>query len=143
LLPFSLNTFYSNILKMIRRSCLIITITLAVFASVGVAFVPPVHRVASASHLHSSLQENLEIKVAATAAFIVANAPAVALAIEDDYEYGKVDAPIGFAVGAGILAIATAFLPVLLKGGEEAFEEIREQEKDTFGKGKDVLKKRK
>jgi hypothetical protein len=131
---------YSNILKMIRHSCLIITITLAVFASFGAAFVPRVHRVASASHLHASLQENLSTKVAATAAFIVANAPAVVLAIEDDgYEYGKVDAPIGFAWAAGVLVLGTAFLPVLMKGGEEAFDEMRDREKDTFGKNNDIL----
>jgi hypothetical protein len=63
----------------------------------------------------------------------------------DEYVYGSVDAPIGLAVGVGILAIATAALPVLLRGGEEAFEEIRERDEGTFGspdKNKDVLKSR-
>jgi hypothetical protein len=63
----------------------------------------------------------------------------------DEYVYGSVDAPVGLAVGAGILAIATAALPVLLRGGEEAFEEIRERDEGTFGspdKNKDVLKSR-
>jgi len=53
-----------------------------------------------------------------------------------------VDAPIGLAVGGGILAILTALLPVFLRGGEEAFEEIRERDEGTFGSGKDVLRKK-
>lgn len=52
------------------------------------------------------------------------------------------DAPIGLAVGGGILAILTALLPVFLRGGEEAFEEIRERDEGTFGSGKDVLRKK-
>jgi hypothetical protein len=75
-----------------------------------------------------------------------ASAWAAAAAPEgDEYVYGSVDAPIGLAVGVGILAIATAALPVLLRGGEEAFEEIRERDEGTFGspdKNKDVLKSR-
>jgi hypothetical protein len=61
----------------------------------------------------------------------------------EEYVYGAVDAPIGLAFGAGILAIATAALPVLLRSGEQAFEEIRERDEGTFGANtKDVLKKR-
>lgn len=81
---------------------------------------------------------------ATAAALIMANIPLIALAAEEEYEYGAVNAPIGIAVGAGILAIATALLPVALRGGEEAFEDIRERDKKTFGakSNKDVLKKR-
>ncbi|GMH82312.1 hypothetical protein TrST_g12546 [Triparma strigata] len=57
----------------------------------------------------------------------------------DGYEYGSVDAPIGIAWGVGILAILTSFLPLALKGGEEALDDMRENEKYSFGKGKDVL----
>lgn len=93
------------------------------------------------SHLEASLQQQLEIKAATAAAFIVANVPAVVSAVEEDYEYGAVDAPIGIAVAAGVLAILTALLPIALRGGEEAFEEIRERDKDTFGsKDADILK---
>jgi hypothetical protein len=48
------------------------------------------------------------------------------------------------AWGVGVLAIATALLPIALRSGESAFEEIRERDQDTFGKNnKDVLNKRK
>ncbi len=53
----------------------------------------------------------------------------------DDYEYGAVDAPIGLAWGAGVLAVGTALLPIALKGGEEAFEEMKSQDEDTWGTG--------
>jgi hypothetical protein len=62
----------------------------------------------------------------------------------DEYVYGAVDAPIGLAFGAGVLAIATAALPVLLRSGERAFEEIRERDEGTFGADtRDVLKSKK
>lgn len=48
--------------------------------------------------------------------------------VVDDYEYGKVNAPIGIAWGVGVLAIATSLLPLLLKGGEEALDDMRENE---------------
>jgi len=55
-----------------------------------------------------------------------------------------VDAPIGIAVGGGILAILTALLPVFLKGGEEAFEEMKENDAAGWGTGNsDKLRKRK
>jgi hypothetical protein len=49
--------------------------------------------------------KNLAAKIAAASAFVIANVPVIASAVEDDYEYGAVDAPIGLAIGAGILAI--------------------------------------
>ena len=55
--------------------------------------------------------------------------------VTDDYEYGAVDAPIGLAWGAGLLAIATALLPIAMQGGEEAFEEMRQSEEADWGKG--------
>ena len=49
----------------------------------------------------------------------------------------------GIAVVGGCLAVLTALLPLLLKGGEEAFEEMKEQDKDKWGKNNsDTLKKR-
>mmetsp|Transcript_9240 Transcript_9240/g.11657 ORF Transcript_9240/g.11657 Transcript_9240/m.11657 type:complete len:146 (+) Transcript_9240:62-499(+) len=84
-------------------------------------------------------------KIAAASAAVFALHPLSALAEEvDDYQYGAVNAPIGLAWGAGVLAILTALVPVLLKGGEEAFEEMREQEADTWGSGnRDKLKRKK
>ena len=60
----------------------------------------------------------------------------------DGYEYGAVDAPISIAWGVGVLAILTSFLPLALQGGEEALDEMRENEKYSFGKSKDILKGR-
>ena len=53
----------------------------------------------------------------------------------DTYEYGAVDAPIGLAWGVGVLVILSALLPLALQGGEEAFEEMKESESDTWGSG--------
>jgi len=64
---------------------------------------------------------------------VVSASPLIALA-EDEYEYGAVDAPIGIAVGGGILAVLTALLPLFLQGGEEAFEEMKANDKDQWGK---------
>lgn len=44
----------------------------------------------------------------------------------------------GLAWGAGVLAILTALLPVVLQGGEEAFEEMKDRD---FNTGADVLGK--
>mmetsp|Transcript_8156 Transcript_8156/g.17665 ORF Transcript_8156/g.17665 Transcript_8156/m.17665 type:complete len:141 (-) Transcript_8156:272-694(-) len=77
----------------------------------------------------------------AFAATLVAS-PLAAVAEGDDYEYGAVDAPIGLAWAAGLLAILTAAVPVLLQGGEKALEQQRIDEGGTFGKSEDVLKKR-
>ena len=79
----------------------------------------------------------------AAASGILTTFPLVALAVEDDsYEYGAVDAPIGLAVGGGLLAILTAAVPVLLRPGEEALEEQRKNEGESFGTGRDILNKR-
>ena len=75
---------------------------------------------------------------AATAATVVLSttSPLIALA-EEDYEYGAVNAPIGLAWGVGVLAILTALLPIALRGGEEAFEEMKDRDKDKWGKRED------
>jgi len=77
------------------------------------------------------------MKFASTAAASLALSPLAAIAeeVQDDYEYGAVDAPIGLAWGAGVLVILTALLPLALQGGEEAFEEMRQQDSDTWGTG--------
>jgi hypothetical protein len=141
---------------MLHRSLLL----LGLFASVSHGFVTPLPKTKAASRSTSSLYlrepkhttDASPVSVpsrfaVAAAAFATACAPLLALAAaeEEDYEYGAVNAPggIGIAVVGGILAILTALLPVLLRGGEEAFEEIRERDQDTFGKKADVLKKRK
>lgn len=126
---------------MIRRAFL-----LCLLASAVAAFVPKAASSARSFPLQASPVEHMESKIAVASAFVMANIPAIVLAVaevEDDYEYGKVDAPIGLAVGAGILAILTALLPIALQGGEKAFEEIKERDANTFGKkNSDVLKKK-
>ena len=72
----------------------------------------------------------------------LAASPLAAVAESDDYEYGAVDAPIGIAWAAGVLAILTAAVPVLLQGGEKALEQQRIDEGGSFGKSQDILKKR-
>jgi hypothetical protein len=95
--------------------------------------------------------KQLTVLAATTAAMLVSVssslllplAAAAAEIVDDGYEYGAVDAPIGIAVAGGILAILTALLPVALRGGEEAFEEIKDRDKGSFGKPNDLLKKKK
>ena len=71
-------------------------------------------------------QEWKDKAAVASAALLTANLPVwAALAVEDDYEYGAVDAPPLVPIIGGVLAIATAALPIALKPGEEAFEEVR------------------
>jgi hypothetical protein len=92
---------------------------------------------------------SVNAKIAAALTIAAINiAPLAALAeglAEEDYEYGAVDAPIGIAVAGGIVAILTALLPVVMKGGAEAFEEMKDRDADagSFGKNKDVLNGRK
>lgn len=79
-----------------------------------------------------------------TAAVVISTSPLIALAEEvDDYEYGAVNAPIGIAWAGGLLAVLTALLPLALRGGEEAFEEMKERDSGKWGTGQtDALKKR-
>eukprot|EP01083_Nonionella_stella_P081285 223812_1 len=78
-------------------------------------------------------------KVTAAATALIALQPLAAIAEEvaeqDNYEYGAVDAPIGLAWGAGVLAVLTALLPLALQGGEEAFEEMRDSDSAQWGTG--------
>jgi hypothetical protein len=95
----------------------------------------------------SSLVRTLTFNAITLSALVAATSPVLAAvdAAAGDYEYGAVNAPIGLAVGGGILAILTALLPVALRGGEDAFNEIRDRDASTFGdnkKNKNVLNKR-
>ena len=75
------------------------------------------------------------VGVAATVATAFAASPLAAIAAEsEEYEYGAVDAPIGIAVGGGLLAILTALLPVVMSGGEEAFDEMKDRDSEKWGK---------
>mmetsp|Transcript_4281 Transcript_4281/g.10977 ORF Transcript_4281/g.10977 Transcript_4281/m.10977 type:complete len:118 (+) Transcript_4281:63-416(+) len=68
-------------------------------------------------------------------------APLVALAAQDDYEYGAVNAP-GWVLPVGALTvIATALLPLALQAGDDAQREMAERDSSTFGKGKSPLEK--
>jgi len=83
----------------------------------------------------NSLVEKMS-KFAMTAAVAISTSPLVALAEEvDDYEYGAVSAPISVAWVGGVFAVGTALLPIALQGGEDAFNEMRENDKGTFGTG--------
>lgn len=116
-------------------------------AQVALGFVP-VHQSASSKvSLEASskpLSDRFSQFVIATTA-VVATSPLAALAEEvDDYEYGAVDAPIGIAVGLGIVAILTAAVPVFMQGGEEAFNEMKERDSGNWGSGQtDALSKKK
>ena len=138
------------------RISLVSLFIVGVLASLSTAFVPqrqhnprPHAAVALPAAKNTPWHNNeWDAKIIATAsAFVMANAvPLIALAAEaeENYEYGAVDAPIGLAIGGGILAILTALLPIALKGGEEAFEEIKDRDQSSFGKqNKDVLQKKK
>lgn len=81
-------------------------------------------------------------KVASATATLVAAFPSIAMAVveaDGDYEYGAVDAPISIAWVGGAFLILTSFLPLALRGGEEAFEEMKERDADSFGKSNNVL----
>jgi hypothetical protein len=121
------------------------------FASQAVvAFVPghasrPALIVKLEAAKNSELLSDKVTKFLLTTAAVIATSPLVALAEEvDDYEYGAVNAPIGIAVAGGCLAILTALLPVLMQGGEEAFEEMKEKDAGKWGSGNsDALKRKK
>ena len=117
---------------------------LAILSATGSAFVPKATPRTTLS-LKSSQDESNgftvspQIKVAAFTTLVTVSQPLVALAetYDDNYEYGAVSAPPLVPIVGGILAILTALLPIALQGGEEAFEEMKED--GTFGSGKDVL----
>ena len=59
--------------------------------------------------------------------------------VADDYEYGAVNAPISMAWIGGIFLILTSLLPLALQGGEEAFEEMKANDADNWGKKNNAL----
>lgn len=131
---------------MMKKCCSFISLVVAMafFATPAHGFVvKPVAARPTAVSLEA--HNNKLVQVATTAAIALVTSPLVALA-EEDYEYGAVNAPGGIALawGVGVLAILTALLPVALKGGEEAFEEMKDRDSDKWGSGKsDALNKRK
>lgn len=95
----------------------------------------PLHLAESKVHEEAKSLKDISTAAAAAAATF-ALSPLAAFAEEaDDYEYGAVNAPIGLAWGVGVLVIATALVPLALKGGEEAFEEMRQKDASTWGTG--------
>ena len=119
---------------MMNRS-LVVSLLVALLALQSHAFV--VKTPVRTSTALEALASKEMIKTAfTTAAVTIATNPLVAIAVaDDDYEYGAVNAPIGLAWGVGVLAILTALLPIALRGGEEAFEEMKEPDKGTWGTG--------
>ena len=101
------------------------------------AFVAPA-RPAAHTALQATSSNNFEklSNAAIVAAATLAASPLVAFAAEDDYEYGAVNAPggLGLAAGLGVVAILTAAVPVILAPGEDAFNEMKEKDKDKWRK---------
>ena len=113
------------------------------------AFAPhPLHPRQAMSPLAAAPNNQITDKLTqfmTTAAVVISTSPLVALAEEvDDYEYGAVNAPIGIAWAGGILAVLTALLPLALRGGEDAFNEMKERDAGKWGTGStDALNRRK
>lgn len=72
----------------------------------------------------------------ATLVATLASSPLAALAEEDNYVYGEVNAPggLGLAAVLGVLAILTAAVPVILAPGEDAFNEMKDRDEKKWGK---------
>lgn len=77
---------------------------------------------------------NAATVAAATITTATLASPLAALAEDDEYVYGAVNAPggIGLAVGLGVVAILTAAVPVVLAPGEDAFNEMKERDADKW-----------
>ena len=102
-----------------------ILVAFAVLASFANAFAPMPASTRATTSLSAGIPQDWKDKAAvASAALVTANLPVWASFAEEDYEYGAVDAPPLVPIVGGILAIATALLPIALKPGEEAFEEV-------------------
>lgn len=117
-----------------------VALILSLFFAVSAAFSPTIQvGKNSATRLEATNEdffENLSKKTTVAAAGLmtaISASPLAALA-DEEYEYGAVDAPIGIAWAGGALAILTALLPVVLQGGEEAFEEMKERDSDKWAK---------
>lgn len=123
---------------------LLVSLFMALLASLSHGFVvksPTIQRTAS---LEAFPSKQKLVEAATVAAVVVSTSPLMALAEEEDYEYGAVNAPIGLAWGVGVLAILTALLPLALRGGEDAFNEMKDKDSGTWGTGnKDRLTGRK
>ena len=123
------------------RCSVFLTLLVAVSTAVSSAFL--VKAPARTSVIRMEAQRNKFVEIATTAAIALSVSPLAALA-DEDYEYGAVSAPIGLAWGVGVLAILTALLPIVLRGGEEAFEEMKDRDSDSWGSGtSDPLGKKK
>lgn len=119
---------------MMNRS-LVISLLVALLAWQSHAFVVKTP-VRTSTALEALATKDMIKTAFTTVAVTIATNPLVAIAVpDDDYEYGAVNAPIGLAWGVGVLAILTALLPIALRGGEEAFEEMKEKDKGTWGTG--------
>ena len=131
-------------LTMMNR-CLLVTLLMATLASLSHGFVVKSPTIQRTAPMEAFPSKQKLVEAATAAAVVVSTSPLMALAeAEEDYEYGAVNAPIGLAWGVGVLAILTALLPLALRGGEEAFEEMKEKDAPTWGTGnKDKLTKRK
>lgn len=137
---------YTTVYPTMTRFFLLSVLFFLEMSSLSSAFVPQQQKTRPTIELRASKPFHLEAKIIAASAFVMSNAPLIVRAVveDDNYEYGAVDAPIGIAVGGGILAILTALLPIALRSGEEAFEEIKDREQSSFGKkNSDVLNKKK
>ncbi|KAL7545540.1 hypothetical protein ACHAWF_008890 [Thalassiosira exigua] len=112
-------------------------------ASSASAFVAPRPAVPSRSTLQASSGRDDPGQIARAATVAAASiataalsSPLAALAEDDDYVYGAVNAPggIGLAAGLGVLAILTAAVPVILAPGEDAFNEMKDRDEGKWGK---------
>jgi hypothetical protein len=122
-------------------------VTIIMMAQCALAFVPPQASKPAFAPLPATAKPVAEklAQFMTTAAVVISTSPIMALAEEvDDYEYGAVNAPIGIAWAAGVLAVATALLPLALQGGEDAFNEMKDRDAAEWGSGTtDALKRRK
>jgi hypothetical protein len=118
-----------------RHSILFKIVAALVALQTASAFVPRQQKQPTTPAAVNPLVEKMS-KFVTTAAVVISTSPLIALAEEvDDYEYGAVSAPISVAWVGGIFAVGTALLPIALQGGEEAFIEMKENDKGTFGTG--------
>lgn len=131
---------------MLSKVCTLLLSAAALTSTAAFTVVPPTTTTIGtttrllASNNNDDFMTTALAKTAAVSAALAAALPSAALAAvsevnTEDYEYGAVDAPIGLAWAAGTVLILTSLLPLALKGGEEAFEEMREADEGKFGSG--------
>ena len=128
---------------MIRTKILSVILSVVFCAQAVSAFAPkfsPMETTMTSRPIAEKVGQFVAVTTAA-----IATSPLVALAEEvgDEYEYGAVNAPIGIAWAGGVVLILTALLPLALQGGEEAFEEMKAKDADSWGSGRtDALNKK-